>query len=810
LISSSALGKVVVLLSIFKISLIRTTTAFLATSLTRRSWAAASHHSFRTRSFGIRSMTATTSGSSVATPPVAPREEDRVVYVGAAPPGWKKELPRQSDSSKEKLIDPPIALPDPYGWMRDEKRENKKVLDHLKAENAYTQALTAHLDGLRTQLYDEMLASIQETDYTTPRPDGDYLYYTRTIEGKSYTIHCRAPKPDGELNIDWDKTPDTPILKGEQVTLDVNQLAEGKSYCSTGAVMYSPSKEKLAYSADFTGGETCLLFVKDLTTGEIVDHDEKLEISGSVRWGADDTNLFYLKMDDAHRPFQVYRRNLTNDQADEMLLEEKDELYWMGISKSLDGKYLFVETSSKETSEIHFLDLHDPAATLQCISRRRSKVLYEVEHREGRWWIQSNVGGLPNMALFSAPAVPDSQDQWTLVKGPDGTTLFGGSYERSLDYLSCFKKHIVASGREGGLPRVWFMAMDQDSVEKMEMLVFDEDAYDVGMGSNREYDTETVAVAYDSMVTPTQTLEINLSNTSERKVLKERAVPGYDRNLYACERSTVLSRDGNTEIPISIVYRKDVMEEHKASGKPVHVHLYGYGSYGACMEASFSSTRLSLLNRGIVYVIAHIRGGGEMGRQWYEEPNGAKYLCKKNTFNDFVDVGKWLVEGRKLTTPEKMSCEGRSAGGMLIGSCINQAPDLFKVAILGVPFVDVVCTMVDASIPLTVIEWEEWGNPNEEKFYQYMKEYCPMQTVRQGGKYPACLLTGGLHDPRVQYWEPSKFAATLRHVQGPSSGPVCIKMDMSAGHFSASDRYKYLKELAFDFAFMLDQLGLAK
>jgi oligopeptidase B len=515
--------------------------------------------------------------SSATTPPVPPREEDRVVYAGAAPPGWKKELPRQSDSSEEALIDPPIAIPDPYGWMRDEKRESKQVLDHLNAENAYTQALTAHLEGLRTELYDEMLSSIQETDYTTPRPDGDYVYYTRTIEGKSYTIHCRAPKPDGVLQIEWDKTAESPIVPGEEVFLDVNRLAEEKSYCSTGAITHSPSRKYLAYSVDFVGGETCQLFVKDLATGEIVDHDEKLEISGSVRWGADDSTLFYLKMDEAHRPYQLYRRNLSaTDEPDELLLEESDELYWVGIHKSKDRKYLFVETSSKETSEISFLDLHDPAAELQCIAKRRSKVLYEVEHREGSWWIQSNVGGLPNMALWKADAVPNSERQWSLVEDADGRVLFDGSLDRSLDYVSCFKDHVVASGREGGLPRIWFTSMDgEDQVKSFERLAFDEDAYDVGLGANFEYEANTVMIGYDSLVTPTQSLDISLANPGERRVLKERAVPGYDRSLYACERTTALSRDGSTEIPVSIVYRKDIMEEHKASGEPVPLHLYG-------------------------------------------------------------------------------------------------------------------------------------------------------------------------------------------------------------------------------------------
>jgi oligopeptidase B len=519
-------------------------------------------------------------------PPIPPREEERVIHVGAAPPGWKAALPRQSEASQEVLMDPPVALPDPYGWLRDESRTTPAVLEHLKAENAYTQALTSHLDGVRATLYDEMLAAIQETDYRTPRPDGDFLYYTRTMEGKSYTIHCRAPKAvdeGGDLQITWDQTADSPILPGEEVILDVNHLAEGKSYCSTGSVRHSPSHKYLAYSADFSGGETFRAFVKELGTDQVVFSDDTLAISGSVRWGADDNTLFYLKMDEAHRPYQVYRRKLASDEPDEvMLLEEPDELYWMGIYKSLDGKYLFIESSSKETSEIHYLDLQDPTATLQCIAPRRLKVLYEAEHREGQWWIQSNLGGLPNMALWTAPAVPDCADQWTLVRtAEDGEVLFDGSLERSLDGITCFKNHVVASGREGGLPRIWFLSLssaaseEDEVVTTFERLTFEEEAYDVAMGANYEYDTGSVVVGYDSLVTPTQSLEISLKDPKERKVLKERAVPGYDRSLYSCERTTVLSRSGTTEIPISLVYRQDVMEEHKRTGEALCVHLYG-------------------------------------------------------------------------------------------------------------------------------------------------------------------------------------------------------------------------------------------
>jgi oligopeptidase B len=379
----------------------------------------------------------------------------------------------------------------------------------------------------------------------------------------------------------------------------------------------------------------------------------------------------------------------------------------MGISKSLDSKYLFVETSSKETSEIYYLDLTDPEATLECVSKRRLKVLYEVEHRNGSWWITSNVGGLPDMALWTAPAKADCADEWKLVTDASGTPLFDGGDDRALGGITCFKKYVVAEGREGGIPRVWVATMnDGDAVTKFEMLTFAEDAYDAGLSSHYEFDTSKIVVSYDSMVTPPQAIEISLADTSQRTILKERTVPGYDKELDSCERTTVKSRDGSVDIPVSIVYRKDIMKEHLATGKPVPTHLYGYGSYGACMEADFSSTRLSLLNRGMIYVIAHVRGGGEMGRKWYEEPNGAKYLCKNNTFNDFCDVARWLITDRKLSSPDILSCEGRSAGGLLIGASINQAPELFKMAILGVPFVDVLCTMVDASIPLTAVEWE--------------------------------------------------------------------------------------------------------
>ena len=695
--------------------------------------------------------------------------------------------------------------------LRDDKRESKEILDHLKAENEYSQSVTKHLKGLQETLYKEFLSSIQETDYTTPRPRGDYWYYARTFEGSSYRTYCRAPKTTDTYSIDWAGTKEAPILPGEEVYLDVNELAKEKSYCSVGAVKTSPSTKLLAYSVDHSGDEKYEMHVKNLETGEDValkevDSDKLLEIDGLV-WGKDDDTLYYVTMDEQHRPFRLFqRKNWKSDSpTDTLLKEELDDLYWCGVYKSLDDKYIFFESASKETSEIWYLSTEEEGTVseMKCVAPKRNKVLYEVEHGHDQWFIWTNVDKSPNMKLMTAPAKPDSADDWKLVEDADGIPILDGSLTKALDSVTVLNSHIVVQGREGGIPRVWTYNLDTKALTRLE---FEESAYDVGLLSHFEPDTKSVAVSYDSMLTPPSSIEISLDDSAQRTVLKSKAVPGYDKELYGCDRLEVLSRDGETQIPISVVYSKDVMEKVKA-GDRVPVHLYGYGSYGACMEADFDTTRLPLLKRGMIYVIAHIRGGGEMGRQWYEEPNGAKYLCKKNTFDDFVDVAKFLTD--EWTTPEMLSCEGRSAGGLLIGAAINQEPELFKCAILGVPFVDVAITMSDSRIPLTSGEWVEWGNPNEELYHQYMMEYSPMNTVQSGRKYPSCWLTGGLHDPRVAYWEPAKFTATLRHANPDNENPVCMKLDLSAGHFSASDRYKYYRELAYDFSFLLDQLNLA-
>ena len=473
---------------------------------------------------------------------------------------------------------------------------------------------------------------------------------------------------------------------------------------------------------------------------------------------------------------------------------------------------------------MHYLDLRVPGddgkntqGKLTLLAERESKVLYRVTHCQGYWLVSTNIGGLPNLSLKACRVGEEGMAKWKDVVDNTGVSVFDGGNKRSLDGVTVFNPSVqtessspltyaVITGREEGMPRVWVLELNEEeaiSVSQMTRLEWEESAYDVGIGGNRDPSLPYVTISYDSLVTPPSHIAIPLSNPTDfdaRRVLKEKEVANYDKEAYACERNTVRSRDGQTDIPVSLVYHRDVLKD-LCHGTPVPTHLFGYGSYGASIEASFRTTRLPLLKRKVVYALAHVRGGGEMGRPWYDE---AKYLTKKNTFNDFIDIARWLVGenaedsntanasagpsiGRGITSPDKLSCEGRSAGGLLIGASLNQHPELFKAAILGVPFVDVLCTMTDATIPLTVAEWEEWGNPNEERYFDYMYSYSPMENIKDGAVYPSMLLTGGLHDPRVQYWEPAKYASELRHKSSKESGPVILKMDMDSGHFSASE-----------------------
>lgn len=653
------------------------------------------------------------------------------------------------------------------------------------------------------------------------------------------------------------------MLPKEVVYLDIPLLAHNKTYLDTATIALSPDQEYLAYTLDESGGEIYQLYVKHIESNMVwtiyntAETDKALVCDGSVVWNDTNDILFYVTQDNTKRSHKLYSRRIfnstghwidVNHQVDILLLEEEDGSFNLRITKTFDGRYLLVRLSSKESSEVHYLDLQSDDVregeemsrtanhNLVCIAKRAHKVLYRVSHCQGYWLVQTNIGGLPNLCLKACRVGKDGMENWKGVDIPvfsgehecslDGVTVFHPTTEEATDPNNSPLAYAIITGREDGMPRVWILELNDIAnddigtltVTSMTRLEFDEDAYDVGIGGVRDPCLPYVVISYDSLITPPSHIAVPLSrpvDLSVRKVLKVKNVPGYSKDMYAYERTTVKSRDGKTEIPVSLLYHGDVLTDRSGTIHPVH--LYGYGSYGASMEASFRSTRLPLLKRGFVYVLAHVRGGGELGRPWYDD---AKFLTKKNSFNDFIDVALWLVDdlihandtvdstvGRGVTHPSKLSCEGQSAGGLLVGASLNQRPDLFRAAILGVPFVDVTCTMIDSTTPLTVAEWSEWGNPNDEKYFDYIASYSPINNIKDGSVYPTCLITGGLNDPRVAYWEPAKYCAELRHKISDESGPVLLKMNMDSGHSSGSDRYKYFRDFAFDYAFLLDALS---
>jgi oligopeptidase B len=661
-------------------------------------------------------------------PPLARRESDRVVQVGIPPLNWDPTLPRQSEESTVPLLDPPQLVPDPYGWLRDDERSDPEILSHLHAENNYTQRRLQHLTPLQETLYEELLQYMEETSHSFPTLDRSFYYYRRTLQGQPYPLHCRAPKPSSkadDASFDsgkylqqhleaWDGQKDTPVLPDEVVYMDENAWAGSYEFFSTKPWAISPSEDLLAYGVDTTGSELYQLRIIRIGTGEVVfDGGEDLFMAGELAWGLDDDTLFYTKPDDTQRSYQVWRRSLSSA-TEELLYDEPDVTYWVGFGMTMDKQYLLIETASTESSEFYYMNLEDEdSSTLNCISKRRPQVLYSVEHFRGQWWILSNVNDADgDMQLFRMPVGGEEDDtSWSRVTDPK---LQGVAMED----LSVFRHHIVIEGRASGILGLWILEMDDENpisftkVERVEFL--EEPAHTVDLAWDEEYDINAIIVNYVSMVTPLQRIQVNLysPNGNDRLVVYATPTPGYQKNLYGCQRIDVLSRDGKTLIPVSLVYRASTWntKEENGGGAGLPIHLYAYGAYGDSMDDSFSSTRLPLLDRGMIFAVAHVRGGGEMGREWYTD---GKLFNKHKTFDDFVDVGRYFVK-EQWTTPKLLSCEGRSAGGLTMGASLNQAPDLFRAAILGVPFVDLIVTMMDASIPLTTSEWREWGNPNEQ------------------------------------------------------------------------------------------------
>jgi oligopeptidase B len=655
---------------------------------------------------------------------------------------------------------------DDYFWMRDSN--DPKVIAYLEAENAYTEAMMQHTEPLQSTLYNEMLARIKETDLSVPYRQADYYYYSRTEEGKSYPIHCRKK---GSLDAI------------EEILLDQNELAKGYEYFSLGTFKVSPNHQVLAYSIDTSGAEQYTLFFLDLTTFELYPETIN-DTYFSLAWGNDNCTVFYTKVDSANRPFQLLRHTLGSKSAQDVLIyEESDESYFLSVGRTRSQAYIIMSLGSKITSEIHYLDANNPNDNFQVIHPRQQGMEYDLEHHKDYFYIVTNDEAV-NFKLVKAPIATPSKENWQLVIAHREDVL--------LSSVSAFSDYLVISERKAGLP---IMRVQKLATGEEKYITFPEPTYAASLGNNPEFNTTKLRFNYTSLITPSSVFDYDME-TNERELKKETEVlGGYDRTQYKSEWLLATAPDG-TQIPISIVYKKGI---EKNGNSPLF--LTGYGSYGASYPASFSSTRLSLLNRGVAIAIAHIRGGGEMGRKWYE--NG-KFLHKKNTFTDFIACAEHLI-AQKWTSSARLAISGGSAGGLLMGAVINMRPELFKVVLAAVPFVDVVTTILDTSLPLSAMEWEEWGNPNDKTYYDYMKSYSPYDNVKPQD-YPHILIIAGLNDSRVKYWEPAKWTAKLRELK-TDNNLLLLKTNMGAGHGGASGRYESLKETAFEYAFVLDRLG---
>ncbi len=664
------------------------------------------------------------------------------------------------------------TVPDEFAWLAD--KDNPDTLAYLEAENAWTRSATEHLADLRTTVFEEIRGRTQETDLSVPSRKGGHWYYTRTEEGKQYGIHCRMPALPGETD-----PPDH--RDGEEVLLDGNVLAQGQDFFALGTFDVSPDGNLLAFSTDFAGDERFTLRVKDLRTGALLADEVPDAFYGSA-WSADGSTLFYLTVDDAWRPYRVWRHTIGSARNDDVLVyEEPDQRFSVSVELTRSEKFIVIDAQSKITSEVRAIPADDPSAEPVLIAERRHGVEYSVEHHGHRFLILHN-DNAEDFALAYTSA--DAPGEWTeLIPHRPGTRL---------ESVDAFARHIVVSVRRDGLTGLRVLADGSTDAYDME---FPEPLYSVGLVGNSEYDTTAVRISYTSMVTPESVYDVDLVTRAMTLRKRKPVLGGYDPEQYEQFREWALADDG-TRVPISLVARKGVPRDGSAP-----LLLYGYGSYEYSYDPHFSIPRLSLLDRGVVYAIAHVRGGGEMGRQWYE--NG-KLLAKKNTFTDFVACAQALVK-ESWTAPDRLVARGASAGGLLMGVVANLAPELFAGIVAQVPFVDPLTSILDPSLPLTVAEWEEWGNPLESpEVYAYMKSYSPYENVTKG-RYPAILAVASLHDTRVLYHEPAKWIARLRSLA--PEGSYLLKVEMGAGHGGPSGRYDSWREEAFITAWILDVVG---
>jgi len=672
---------------------------------------------------------------------------------------------------------------DDYEWMRD--KEDPATLSYLEAENAHTDAATAHLEPLRQQIFDEIKARTLETDLSVPVRRGAWWYYARTVEGQQYAIRCRCPIDNAD---DWNP----PVLEGgaevpgEEVLLDSNIEAEGHEFFSLGAFSINDDESLLAWSVDTQGDERYTIRVKDLRTGEVLP-DEIPATSGGATWAAGGTHLFYTTVDEAWRPHRVWRHELGSTGEDVLVLEEPDERYFIGVGRTQSERFLVIGLSSKVTSEVRVLEADDPEGEFRVVLPRRDGVEYSLEHAviggEDHFLVLHNDGAL-NFEL-AAVRVDDPSDRTVIIPGSESTRL---------EDVDVFAQQIVVSYRRDALSRIGIMPLGAEGLGPLTEIDFGEELFTSGVGANAEWDQPLIRVGVGSFITPASIYDY-VVETGELILRKQAPVlGGYDPEDYEQHRTWAVADDG-VRVPVSVVCRKDTPRDGTAPAL-----IYGYGAYEASMDPGFSVMRLSLLDRGFVFAIAHVRGGGELGRHWYDD---GKMLHKRNTFTDFVASGRHLVaEG--WTSADRLIAEGGSAGGLLMGAVANLAPDAFAGIVASVPFVDALTTILDPRLPLTVIEWDEWGNPLEDPdVYAYMKSYSPYENVG-AHPYPAILAVTSLHDTRVMYVEPAKWVARLR-ATATGDAPILLKTEMHAGHGGVSGRYASWKERAWELAWIIDR-----
>ncbi len=673
---------------------------------------------------------------------------------------------------------------DDWYWLRD--RDDPEVLEYLKAENEFVATELARLEALRDQIFGEIKDRIQETDASAPLPWGAWEYFSRTIEGLEYAIHCRRPRDTPGLPAPAAAPGTAP---GEEIVLDENALATEADYFALRGFAVSPSQGLLAYSADLSGGEVATLCFRDLTRGTTLP-DEVDGVYYGLAWANDERTVFYVRPDAAMRPWQVWSHVLGTPNDDDVLtFQEDDERFELHVGRTLTGRFVVITSASKLTTEVRVLDADDPTAAPRVLASREQGVEYHVEHHYdddgSRFYVLTNADGASNFKLMLAPSDATSRDEWTeVIAHRDDVRLVD---------VDAFASHLVVTERAEALERLHVVDLARDHDYLVDM---PDEVYSAWVGGNLEFDAPGFRYVYTSLVSPVTDLSHDFA-TRTPTVIKQQTVNGYEASEFEAHRLWATATDG-TRVPISLVHRRGFPPE---GGGPLN--LYGYGSYEISIDPTFSVVRLSLLERDVAYAIAHVRGGGELGRPWYDK---GKLDHKRNTFDDFVTCAEHLIaEG--YTTADQLVIRGGSAGGLLMGAAANLRPDLYRAIVAEVPFVDCLTTMLDASLPLTITEWEEWGNPAADiATYDYLLSYSPYDNVR-AEPYPAILATAGLNDPRVQYWEPAKWVAKLRTTT-TGDAPIYLKTELGAGHHGPSGRYEAWKDEAFVLAFILDQLGL--